>query len=173
MNIIDAYNLGLFTENELISAYDCSALQLRELTGQAGDLSLRCKKELHREYQRGIVDCTKEQCLVYAEKYKSTPSTIRRCLLGEFEQSERHSLAESVAELLAKKLPQAEIAKQLGISQPQVSKLNPNPLRKPRGRKMTEELWCELLSQYPRFSITELAKMYGISRASIYARLPK
>lgn len=80
---------------------------------------------------------------------------------------------ESVLEALAKGEPHKRIALSLGISESMVSKLNPNKTPKPKRPPLSDEAWEQLKVSMSRYSVSELARMYNISRAYIYGRLAK
>lgn len=80
---------------------------------------------------------------------------------------------ESVRNDLAKGFTQKEIALRYGISESSVSNIKPNKIAKPKRRPPSDKDWESLKTSMRLYSISELARMYNISRAYIYARLAK
>jgi predicted DNA-binding protein YlxM (UPF0122 family) len=124
-------------------------------------------------YDHGETDATAAEVKDLADKLATTETIIYNALKGDFQDyTPKLSRNEAIRRDLANGIPQTVIAEKHGVSQSMVSKLNPNPkCSRKRGKRLTLGEWRELLSQYPRFTVTELAKMYGVSRAAIYTRL--
>lgn len=82
-------------------------------------------------------------------------------------------IKEAVLADLARGLLQKDIALKHNISESSVSNINPNKIAKPKRPPLNEQQWEQLKASMSRHSISELSRMYGISRAYIYARLAK
>lgn len=81
--------------------------------------------------------------------------------------------ADDIASMLAKGKLQSEIADELGISQATVSRYNPNKIAKSRRQPLDDAQWTNLKFDMNKYNMSELARMYNISRAYIHARLAK
>lgn len=80
---------------------------------------------------------------------------------------------DAIVSELNKNVPQKTIALKYGVSESSVSKLNPNKVSKPKKKPLDEKSWDSLKVSMQRYSVSELARMYNVSRAYIYARLAK
>lgn len=81
--------------------------------------------------------------------------------------------ADDIISMLAKGKLQSEVADELGISQATVSRYNPNKIAKSRRQPLDDVQWNNLKFDMKRYNLSELARMYNISRAYIHARLAK
>lgn len=66
-----------------------------------------------------------------------------------------------------------DIALKYGVSESTVSNINPNKISKPKRKPLSTRSWNQLKGSMNQHSISELSRMYNISRAYIYARLAK
>lgn len=66
-----------------------------------------------------------------------------------------------------------DIALKYGVSESTVSSLNPNKIHKTRRQGLEEKEWQDLKASMNSYSISELSRLYKISRGYIYARLAK
>lgn len=168
--ILKVWELGYFTDREIAEALKVSHYDIRKATANLSSsdhVSLELMQEIRTMYDNAELDLEDVDRL--AEELNCKPSIVKSCMVGKVKLDKKQAIIDE----LAKKTPQKVIAEMFGVSQAAVSKLNPNPISKPRGKKLTDEQWVELLSQYPRFTVSELARMYKTSRASIYSRINK
>ncbi|AFV51125.1 HTH_Hin protein [Vibrio phage VPMS1] len=178
--ILRAWEVGYFTDSEICASLSCTHIDIREALvskrKQPGpQLTIECRRELQMMYDHGETDATAEDVKNLVDRLASSESIIYNSLKGDFQDyTPRLTRNDLIRKDLANGLPQEEVAQRHGVSQSLVSKLNPNPkCSRKRGKKLTPDEWQELVSQYPRFTVTELAKMYGVGRATIYRRLEK
>ena len=171
-----------FTDLEILNALECTHMELRVALAannvqQPLDLSPGVKQELMMMADMGDVDIDFHALQLLADKLATSWWRVRHAVTGRFTagmiQDAKRTRDELIAEDLVKGIPQAELAIKYGITQSMISKLNPNPIKKKRGKPLPKETWDELLSQYPRFTVSDLSRMYKVSRASIYSRLTK
>lgn len=176
--LLTAWKCGYFTDQELCNKFQLTHLELREKLINLDEtyqeaMSVECRQELKELYDMAELDSDYRTLDNLAERYKCSASAIRRAMINGAEGKilAKKDIETLVHRMLADKIPQTDIAKALGISQATVSKLNPNPIKRPRGKKLSPKQWDELMLQLPYFTVTELARMYQTSRASIYARI--
>ena len=166
--------LELFDDETLREHYELDYMGLRKAKVELGvevpvALEYVIKVDLQIAYDNAELDLEDAEDL--ADKLATTPARIQAAMLGNFEP-DNVDRDKAIREDL-KTMPASEVAHKYGLSLARVSQLNPNAISRKRKVKLTKEQWQELLSQYPRFTITELAQMYKVSRAAIYRRLDK
>lgn len=165
-----------FDSDTIVQHYSITYLDLRALKHKANlisseDLNLREKEELRYMYMQADVELDEAEEL--AESLHSTEHRVQTAMLGQFNATDYEQRDREIVRDILDGIPHSEIATKYRVSVSRVSQLNPNPIRKPRKVKLTGIQWQELISQYPRFTISELAQLYQVSRAAIYRRLVK
>lgn len=174
--LLNVWQTGCFTDAEIcehlsVSHYDLRKTLVAHGKALSSGLSIDIKRELKMMYDHAEVDY--EDAHNLAVELACAELSIKKAMLGDYHQDTVEARNDAIKAELAKHTPQKVIAEMFGVSQATVSKLNPKPIKRPRGARMREQDWEELFSQYPRFNVTELAQMYGISRARIYGRMNK
>lgn len=171
-----------FTDLEILNALECTHMELRVAlvahdVPQPLDLSPGIKQELLTMADMGEIEVEFHAIKDLADKLATSWWRVRHAVTGRFTagmiQDAKRTRDDMIIEDLAKGIPQTELAIKYGITQSMISKLNPNPIKKKRGKPLPKETWDELLAQYPRFTVSDLSRMYKVSRASIYSRLNK
>lgn len=98
--------------------------------------------------------------------------TIRKAL-AEPRKELTAELIAKIQEDLNNGMFQADIAAKYSVSPATVSKYNPNKKPKPRGTGLDDDQWAQLKASLGLYSISEVSRMYKVSRPYIYARLNK
>lgn len=176
--LVKAWQSGHFSETQIVEAYNTTYLEFRQAL-RAADLPLPSNNppglaaEIYYEYHVGIDEnyesmswITEEYGISFtsAYKYKSTSTNCSKHLLKS---------KSSIQQLLARGYTQVEVSEMTGVSQATVSNYNPKRRTKSRGKSLTESEWQSLLADAKRFTISELARLYKVSRAQIYSRMKK
>lgn len=82
-----------------------------------------------------------------------------------------HSEKEIVRDRLINGELQQDLAKEYGVSQSTISKLNPNRSTRVRRDPLSDERWAQLKDSLKTLNVSEVSRQYNISRAYIYKRL--
>lgn len=178
--IVRVWQSGQFTETQIVQALNISHLQFRQALREA-DLEL--PKDIPETMSREIlyelsanVNLNYEDASWLMDNYGISQATAYR-----YKQSRssgrskvpKHELSNQIGAMLAKGLTQEEIAGELGISQASVSLANPSRKSKNRGKPLPDKDWEGLKASMDQYTISELARMYKVSRPYIYARLKR
>lgn len=97
---------------------------------------------------------------------------VRRAL-GVKRQTVTADIKLAILDDLAAGYQQKVIALKYGVSESTVSYLNPNKIKKGRCKGLSDHKWQSLKAEMRMYSVSELSRLYNVSRAYIYARLKK
>lgn len=98
-------------------------------------------------------------------KVRKALSTGRKSITPE--------LIADIQEDLANGMYQTDVAAKYGIAPATVSKYNPNRRAQKRRQALDDDTWANLKAQLQYHTISEVARMYNVTRPYIYARLNK
>lgn len=219
--IVEAWRAGIWTEENVTRAFECSYLEFRTALLQAG-LQVPTEKpiglltEIYREFNIGADDRYENAEWVSKAYGISRSSAIRHCnnppdnlvrtampiediktyyeagfdiitignlfdvpvtAIRKALNIKRAIISEEVKEAIVCEIEDGtlhrDIALKYGVSESTVSSLNPNKIHKTRRQGLEEKEWQDLKVSLNSYSISELSRLYNISRGYIYARLAK
>lgn len=126
-----------------------------------------CSKDLIISYhEKGYTDKEIMDALdVSYYKVRKALSTGRKSITPE--------LIASIQGDLANGMYQTDIAAKYGIAPATVSKYNPNRRTQERRQALDDDTWTNLKAHLQRYSLSEVARMFNVTRPYIYARLNK
>lgn len=157
-----------------------SATWIAQQYGISTATAIRYRNEKPR--QLASASCSTEEIIRYSEagfepediaKALSCTSARVRKALGIKRQIITDDIKLAVEEELAKGISQKTLALRYGISESSVSNINPCKTPKPKRQGLSDDNWESLKVSMSKYSMSELARLYNISRAYIYARLAK
>lgn len=124
------------------------------------------KDDILRYHEKGYTDKEIMDALdVSYYRVRKALSTCRKAITPE--------LIASIQEDLANGMYQTDIAAKYGVAPATVSKYNPNRRTQERRQALDDDTWANLKAHLERYTLSEVARMFNVTRPYIYARLNK
>lgn len=160
--LLEAWRTGLFTEDEVCKSFDLSHLDFRKLIPAAELPAPEYSTGLQAEIFYGKLS---DQDAV-AARYNIPVSLAAKYLAKPPMEVAHQAILDDLAKgILQKK----DIAAKHKVSPSLVSKLDPKRRKQSRGQSLGEDTHAMMRKDLERYSVSEVARMYNVSRGYVYA----